>query len=268
LVARRFAGARFAVRRFAGDLRAVAFFAVRRLAGARFVARRFAGDFLAVRRFAGDLRAVAFFAVRRFVARRFAGDFLAVRRFAGDFLAADFFTVRRFAGFRAAVFLAATRRLAGLRAVVFLATDFRAVRFFAGGTVTTFLLGWLEQDPLSVERSYLFTADLKAAPAENFTPFDAAIWTGSPVRGLRPVRAARDDCEKEPKPGSVTLSPDATAPCTASMTAFNARSASALLNPACSEMFSTSSDLFTLASECVRAPMQLNAFTRLRQALR
>ena len=98
-------------------------------------------------------------------------------------------------------------------------------------------------------RTYLFTADLKAAPAENFTPFDAAIWTGSPVRGLRPVRAARDDRENEPKPGRVTLSSFATAPCTASMSAFNARSASALLSPAPSAMLSTSSDLFTLASE-------------------
>ena len=101
----------------------------------------------------------------------------------------------------------------------------------------------------AVACTYLFTADLKAAPAENFTPFDAAIWTGSPVRGLRPVRAARDDREKEPKPGSVTLSSFATAACTESMSAFNARSASALLSPAPSAMLSTSSDLFTLASE-------------------
>jgi hypothetical protein len=41
------------------------------------------------------------------------------------------------AGFRAVVFFA-TRRLAGLRAVVFFAAVFRAVRLFAGGTVTTF----------------------------------------------------------------------------------------------------------------------------------
>ena len=41
----------------------------------------------------------------------------------------------------------------------------------------------------AVSPAYLFTAVLKAAPAENFTPFDAAICTGSPVRGLRPVRA-------------------------------------------------------------------------------
>jgi hypothetical protein len=63
--------------------------------------------------------------------------FFAVRRFAGAFFAAAFLTVRRLAGFRAVVFFA-TRRLAGLRAVVFFAAVFRAVRLFAGGTVTTF----------------------------------------------------------------------------------------------------------------------------------
>jgi hypothetical protein len=67
---------------------------------------------------------------------------------AGAFVAVAFL-VRRFAVFRAGalrvVFLA-TRRFAGLRAVVlravvFFAVDFRAVRLFAGGTVTTFLEG-------------------------------------------------------------------------------------------------------------------------------
>ena len=53
------------------------------------------------------------------------------------FFAAAFLTVRRLAGFRAVVFFA-TRRFAGLRAVVFFAAVFRAVRLFAGGTVTTF----------------------------------------------------------------------------------------------------------------------------------
>jgi hypothetical protein len=90
-----------------------------------------------VRRLAGRRLAV-FFAAAFFV-RRLAGRRLAV------FFAAAFF-VRRFAGRRAvdlrAVVLLAVRRFAGLRAV-FLAADFRAVRLFAGGTVTTFLLGCL-----------------------------------------------------------------------------------------------------------------------------
>jgi hypothetical protein len=50
------------------------------------------------------------------------------------------------------------------------------------------------------------------------------------------------------------------------MNAFNARSASALLRPACSAILSTSSALFTLASECVRVLRKLNAFARKGQA--
>ena len=74
--------------------------------------------------------------------RRFAGAFFAVvlrrRRLAGFAAAA---LRRRFAGFRAVDLRVVRRRVvvrrfAGFRAV-FLA-DFRAVRLFAGGTVTTF----------------------------------------------------------------------------------------------------------------------------------
>src|SRR4029453_19550170 len=106
----------------------------------------------------------------------------------GAFFAAAFF-VRRFAGFRAVVLrvvFLATRRFAGLRAVVFFAVDFRAVRLFAGGTVTTFLEGYSGVGTAGC--AYVFTADLKAAPAENFTPFDAAICTGSPGGGFPPRR--------------------------------------------------------------------------------
>jgi len=149
----------------------VVFFAV------RFVA------FLATRRFAG-LRAVVFFAVR-FVA------FLAVRRLAG-FRAVVFFTVRRLAGLRAVVFFAV--RLVALRAGARLAV-FLAVLRFAGGTVTTFRVDYLGCSTRSgePERRLLhglgFTADLNLAPTVNFTPLEAAICTGSPVRGLRPTRA-------------------------------------------------------------------------------
>ena len=113
---------------------------------------------------------------------RFAGAFFAALRFAGAFLAA------------------------ALRVV-----------FFAGGTGTTFL--WVCCLPGSVECTLRvqgilrtqFTADLKPAAAENFTPFDAAIWIVAPVCGLRPSRAARCDFWNEPKPGRATLSPAATA---------------------------------------------------------
>ena len=194
--------------------------------------RRLAGAFFAAAFFA-DALAGAF--ARRLLASTLGRSLLRAafrRRFAGAFFAAAFLRAdaspvpscgplaaflrptlrrsllrrcllaRRLAGFRAVVFFA-TRRLAGLRAVVFFAVVFRAVRLFAGGTVTTFLEGCSGVG--AVLLAYLFTADLKAAPAENFTPFDAAICTGSPVRGLRPVRAARDERENEPKPGKRDL---------------------------------------------------------------
>ena len=75
----------------------------------------------------------------------------------------------------------------------------------------SFCLVWMCRSPW--RRTY-FTAALNLAPAENLTPFDAGIWTISPVRGLRPCRAERCDCDHDPKPGRVTLSPLATAPWT------------------------------------------------------
>ena len=97
--------------------------------------------------------------------RRFTGAAAALRRRRAGFRAVDLRAVRR---------LAVVRLLAGFRAV-FLA-DFRAVRLFAGGTVTTFLRDYCcVEKRLFVTCLYLFTADLKRAPAENFTPLDAAI---------------------------------------------------------------------------------------------
>src|SRR3954468_4076713 len=60
-----------------------------------------------------------------------------------------------------------------------------------------------------------------------------------------PVRAARCDCWKVPKPGSATFSPLATAVRTALTNAFTACSASALLRFASFAIASTSSPLFT-----------------------
>ena len=45
------------------------------------------------------------------------------------------------------------------------------------------------------------TAVLSVAPAANLGVFDALILTGSPVCGLRSVRAARLDIENLPEPG-------------------------------------------------------------------
>ena len=41
----------------------------------------------------------------------------------------------------------------------------------------------------------------------NFIAVEAAIFTGAPVCGLRPVRAGRLVVLNEPKPGHATLSP-------------------------------------------------------------
>lgn len=52
-----------------------------------------------------------------------------------------------------------------------------------------------------------FSAAFSVLLGLNFIVVEAAICTGSPVRGLRPVRAWRCDVENEPKPGHDTLSP-------------------------------------------------------------
>src|SRR6185437_13960473 len=52
-----------------------------------------------------------------------------------------------------------------------------------------------------------FSASFSALPALNAGTFDALILMVTPVRGLRPVRAARLRTTKVPKPTSETSSP-------------------------------------------------------------
>lgn len=59
----------------------------------------------------------------------------------------------------------------------------------------------------SVLASYLLTASLSPLPALNRGTVAALIWIGSPVLGLRPVRAALLLTENVPKPTNVTESP-------------------------------------------------------------
>ena len=59
--------------------------------------------------------------------------------------------------------------------------------------------------------AYLLAASFRALPAVNLTVLAAAIWMVSPVAGLRPSRAARLPTERAKKPGTLTLSPLATA---------------------------------------------------------
>jgi hypothetical protein len=73
---------------------------------------------------------------------------------------------------------------------------------------------------------------------------DALIWMVSPVRGLRPVRAARAFTEKVPKPTMDTDPPFFSAPVMAPVNASRARPASALLRPESAAIASISSDLF------------------------
>src|SRR5690606_19913614 len=88
-----------------------------------------------------------------------------------------------------------------------------------------------------------FSADFSVELAENLRAFDALILTGSPVCGLRPVRAARFVTLNEPKPGHETLSPFLAVLTTVSNRAATVRSASALDTPACEATASMSSAL-------------------------
>lgn len=62
-----------------------------------------------------------------------------------------------------------------------------------------------------VSASYLFTASLKALPAENFGSFFAAILIVAPVWGFLPVRAFLFESENVPNPTRAALSPFLTA---------------------------------------------------------
>jgi hypothetical protein len=214
------------------DLRAPAFFAV---------------DFLAV-----DLRAPAFLAVDFFAADFLAVLFLAVDFFAVDFLAVLFLAVDFFAvDFLAVLFLAVDFLAVDLRAADFFAVDFFAVdlrpldAFLAAGAAF-FAAGLIGEQGLSVGVCLVMAAAaaasaeadlgetatdqplsavLNALPGANRTPFDALMSTGSPVCGLRPVRAALDVGTKLPKPRMLTLSPDFVASITASTSALSAASA-------------------------------------------
>src|SRR5581483_7629739 len=59
-------------------------------------------------------------------------------------------------------------------------------------------------------------AALSLEPTVTLATFVAAIWTGSPVCGLRPVRAARCDCSNVRYPGIVSFSPPLATTCVTS----------------------------------------------------
>jgi len=91
-------------------------------------------------------------------------------------------------------------------------------------------------------------AALKAVAGWNFTVLEAAILTGAPVCGFRPVRAARDVGVKVPNPKIDTLLPVLVSSATGSIRAFTVFSATRLSTPAAAATFSTSSVLFIATS--------------------
>ena len=90
-----------------------------------------------------------------------------------------------------------------------------------------------------------FTTSLSAFPGLNEGTFDAAIGTLSPVRGLRPVRAARLFVVNVPNPAIPTASSFASASAIASSTVSTVPSATDLVSPILSATRPTIADLFT-----------------------
>ena len=93
-------------------------------------------------------------------------------------------------------------------------------------------------------KDYLLTASFKSLPALKVGRFDAGILIFSPVRGLRPVVAARFDTENVPKPTRRTSSPFFKVPLMLDNTASRASCAFVFDRSACLATASIRSDLF------------------------
>lgn len=87
-------------------------------------------------------------------------------------------------------------------------------------------------------------AAFNSFPALNFGTVVAAMLIDSPVRGLRPILAARSDVEKVPNPTRVTLSFFVSAAVMFEVTEFSAFSASTFVNPLSVAIAAISSCLF------------------------
>ena len=85
----------------------------------------------------------------------------------------------------------------------------------------------------------MFTISFNGLPALNAGTLTAGICTTSPVRGLRPERAALSRTKKLPKPIKVTVSPFANASFTESKNAFTAAAESLIVKPDFLAMLST-----------------------------
>src|SRR5690606_25982462 len=94
-------------------------------------------------------------------------------------------------------------------------------------------------------RRHLLTAFFSTEPAEIFTPKPAGISIDSPMRGLRPVRAARSTRSTLSRPVSFTASPLAREDTRGSCRALRAASAWVLVRPAFSAIAATTSLRFS-----------------------
>ena len=122
-----------------------------------------------------------------------------------------------------------------------MAVDFLAaglLAFLAAGLLTLLVAG---------STSFLApeTTPLNSAPGRNFGSLVALIFTASPVRGLRPIRALRAVDSNTPKPATATLLPFATAFFVSSRKASTMSVTSFLLWPRRSATLSIRSALFT-----------------------
>jgi hypothetical protein len=90
-----------------------------------------------------------------------------------------------------------------------------------------------------------FRAALNGEPGAKRTLLEAAIFTGAPVCGLRPVLAAREVGVKTPNPSNDTLSPLFTVEMMPSSTASTADVAAFFSSDDADATWSMSSDLFT-----------------------
>ena len=90
------------------------------------------------------------------------------------------------------------------------------------------------------------SSSLSVLLAENFSDFFAVILTASPVRGLRPVRAALSVHLNEPKPKIATSTPFLRDPAMPSKTASTAWAAAIFEMSAFSDTNATNSVLFNL----------------------
>ena len=140
------------------------------------------------------------------------------------------------AAFLAGAFLAGAFLAGAFLAGAFLAGAFLAAAFLAGAFLAV---------GLAAPARAPATMALNSAPGRNLGNLVALIFTASPVRGLRPVRAARDWRSKTPNPLIATFSPREMARFTSCRMVSTTSDTSFLLVSSCAETASIRSALFT-----------------------